>query len=93
MATVAGTKFKTTEEYFKAAPVESISKLSQIRDIVLKNAPGAEETISYNMPAVTLNGIVVWYAGYKNHVGLYPKPAVIQQFAAELQGYKVKGKK
>jgi len=87
MAILPGTKFKTVDEYFSAAPEESLTRLKEIRTIILKNAPGAEETISYNMPAVKLDGVVVWYAGYKKHVGFYPTPGPIKLFAKELEVY------
>lgn len=88
MAILPGTKFKTVDEYFAAAPEESLTRLKEIRSIILKNAPGAEEVISYNMPAVKLDGTVaVYYAGYKKHIGFYPTPGPIKIFAKELEAY------
>jgi len=46
--------------------------LRKIRAAIRKNAPGAQEIISYRMPAFKLNGIVVYFAGFKKHVGMYP---------------------
>ena len=53
-----------------------------------KAAPGAEELISYNMPAFKLHGVLVYYAGYKNHIGFYPTGSAITAFEKELSGYK-----
>jgi uncharacterized protein YdhG (YjbR/CyaY superfamily) len=46
--------------------------LERIRDRVRKNAPDAEETISYGMPAFRQNGIIVYFAAFKKHIGLFP---------------------
>lgn len=60
----------------------------QLRQIIANTAPTAQETISYNMPAFTLQGILIWYAGYKKHIGFYPKAAAIEVFKEELSAYK-----
>lgn len=46
--------------------------LERIRDTVRKNAPDAEEIISYGMPAYRQNGILVYFAAFKKHIGLFP---------------------
>jgi uncharacterized protein YdhG (YjbR/CyaY superfamily) len=46
--------------------------LAKIRTTIRKAAPRAEETISYRMPAFTLNGHLVYFAAFKNHIGMYP---------------------
>ena len=46
--------------------------LQRIRSTIKQAAPDAQETISYRMPAFTLNGILVYFAAFKKHVGLYP---------------------
>jgi len=44
--------------------------------------------ISYQMPAFRLNGMLVWYAGWKKHIGLYPRtPGIEARFKKELSGY------
>ena len=60
-----------------------------MRTTIKQVAPQAEEAISYNMPAFKLDGMLVWYAGYKEHIGLYPKPRVIEVFKKELTDYKL----
>lgn len=81
-------KFKSVDDYIMAFPPEQQAKLEQMRALISENAPGAAEVISYNMPAVSLRGLVVWYAAYKGHIGFYPKPAAIVHFAKQLEKYK-----
>jgi len=51
-------------------------------------APEAVEVISYQMPAFKLNGILVYFAAFKNHIGFYPTSSGIEQFKKELSPYK-----
>ncbi|WP_431216977.1 iron chaperone [Puia sp. P3] len=83
------TKFQTVDEYISTFPPATKKALTEIRSLIQKAAPTAEETISYNIPAFKLDGMLVWYAGYKEHIGLYPKPDVIQIFKKELTNYKL----
>jgi uncharacterized protein YdhG (YjbR/CyaY superfamily) len=81
-------KFKTVDEYLSAFPASTKSVLRKMRTTIKEVVPHAEEVISYNMPAFKQNGILVWYAAYKEHIGFYPTPAPIKTFAQELRGYK-----
>jgi uncharacterized protein YdhG (YjbR/CyaY superfamily) len=83
-----GTKFKDVETYIAVFPEETQKQLQQLRNIIKKAAPTAEEVISYNMPAYKLNSILVYFAGYENHIGFYPTSSPMQVFAAELTAYK-----
>jgi uncharacterized protein YdhG (YjbR/CyaY superfamily) len=83
------TKFQTVEEYISTFPPKTKKFLKDIRTTIKLAAPQAEEAISYNMPAFKLHGMLVWYAGYKEHIGLYPKSTVIQAFKKDLEGYKL----
>jgi uncharacterized protein YdhG (YjbR/CyaY superfamily) len=60
------------DEYIAAAPAEVRPILEKIRRTIAAAAPGAEEVISYRIPAFRLNGIVVYFAAFKHHIGLYP---------------------
>ena len=60
------------DEYIQAYPPEIQSILQSIRTTIRKAAPEAEETISYKMPAFKQNGILVYFAAFKKHIGLYP---------------------
>ena len=57
--------------------------------MIRDSAPNAEEAISYQMPTFKLNGNLVCFAAFKNHIGFYPKPSVIETFGKELSNYKV----
>ena len=81
-------KPKNMDEYIAAFPEETQKLLQQIRAAIKKAAPQAEETISYAMPTFTLNGNLVHFAAYKNHIGFYPVPSGIDAFKEELSVYK-----
>ena len=76
------------DQYISGFPKETQQLLQQIRTAIKKAAPKAEEVISYGMPGFKLNGMLVWFAGYKNHIGFYPKPSGIEAFRKELSVYK-----
>jgi uncharacterized protein YdhG (YjbR/CyaY superfamily) len=77
------------QNYLLQFPVEVQEKLAKIRSIVLAVAPDAIESISYGMPAYKLNKKpLVYFAGYKNHIGLYATPSGQAHFKQELAGYK-----
>jgi len=76
------------DAYISGYP-EAIRKLLQeIRDTIKKAAPQAEEVISYGMPAFRQNGMLVWYAAFKNHIGFYPIPSGIEAFKDELSAFR-----
>ena len=60
------------DEYIQAFPPEIQSILQSIRTTIRKAAPEAEEIISYRMPAFRQNGILVYFAAFKKHIGLFP---------------------
>jgi uncharacterized protein YdhG (YjbR/CyaY superfamily) len=76
--------------YFAAQPAEQRRMLKQLRDIARAVAPGAEDAWSYRMPALRLDGkILVYYAGFRAHVSLFPMTDRIRRaFAAQLKMYK-----
>jgi uncharacterized protein YdhG (YjbR/CyaY superfamily) len=80
--------FTSVEEYINTFPDEIKTLLEQLRQIIIKAAPQAEESISYNIPAYKLNGVLVYFAGYKKHIGFYPTNSGITAFSAELSAYK-----
>jgi uncharacterized protein YdhG (YjbR/CyaY superfamily) len=75
-------------EYIAGFSPEVRKKLTEIRAIIKKAAPEAEEKISYNMPAFAQNGILVYYAAFKNHIGFFPTASPIQIFKEDLKEYK-----
>jgi len=75
--------------YIAASPKDVQKILEQVRLAVRKAAPGAEETISYGIPAFRYKGrVIIYFAGYKNHIGFYATPAGHIAFAKELSKYK-----
>jgi len=81
--------FSSIDEYIAASSKDVQSVLLQIRQAVKEAAPEAEETISYNMPAFKLNGNLVWFGAFKNHIGFYPRESAIEEFKEKLAGYEV----
>lgn len=68
-------QFKTVDEYIQAFPEDVQRILQKIRRTVQKTAPGAAETISYQMPTFKLDGkYLVYFAAYKHHIAFYPLP-------------------
>lgn len=88
---MAMTKYKSVDEYIESFPPNVQAALRKIRTTVRKAVPSAEETISYSMPAFKHHGRrLVYYAGWKAHVSLYPASmTVMDEFADELAPYEV----
>jgi uncharacterized protein YdhG (YjbR/CyaY superfamily) len=81
-------KFHDVDEYASALPKKARTGLEELRKTIRQAAPQAEEVIHYNMPAFRYKGMLVWYACFKKHIGLYPKASAIAAFKDELSGYK-----
>lgn len=79
--------FKTTDEYIASFPQNVQAALQQTRQAIKEAAPQAQEVISYSMPAFKLNGILVWFAAFKNHIGFFPKVSAMEAFKEKLSGY------
>jgi uncharacterized protein YdhG (YjbR/CyaY superfamily) len=60
------------DEYIAEFPPQIQAVLERVRSTIREASPDAQETISYRMPAFTLNGILVYFAAFKKHIGLYP---------------------
>ena len=80
---------KNVDEYTSNFPLEVQEKLRDLRELIKEIAPSAEEKISYQMPAFFQNGILVYFAAYKNHIGLYALPSGNSAFQKELSKYKI----
>lgn len=78
----------TVDNYIASFPKEAQQILTQIRNLIRAAAPNAEEMISYKMPAYKYHGILVYFAGYKNHIGFYAAPTAHEAFKKELSVYK-----
>lgn len=77
-----------TDEYIAGFPENIQRKLNDLRAAIKKAAPEAEESISYCMPAYKFNGMLVYFAAQKNHIGFYPTSSGVAAFKNELAGYK-----
>ncbi|MCO4293710.1 DUF1801 domain-containing protein [Solitalea sp. MAHUQ-68] len=78
----------TIDEYIANFPLETQRVLEQIRNTIKNVVPEADEKISYAIPTFYLNGNLIHFAAYANHIGLYPAPRAIEVFKEELSGYK-----
>jgi len=75
--------------YIAGFPEEIRVILNKLRETIRKAAPGAGEGINYGIPAYRLNGKeVVYFAAFKNHIGIYPAPRGVDEFKKELAEYK-----
>lgn len=80
---------QTVIEYIESFPPDIRELLYLVRSAILENAPGAGEDMRYGMPAYRTHGrVLVYFGGYKNHIGFYATPAGHSEFAKELSSYK-----
>ncbi len=79
---------KTIDEYIAAHSPEVRKKLIDMRVTIKKAAPGAEEKISYRMPAFALRGMLVYFAAHTNHIGFYPFTSAMKAFSNELSAFR-----
>ena len=79
--------FTSIDEYIAAFPEETQKILEALRAVIKAAVPEAKEKISYQMPTFDLNGNLVHFAAFKNHIGFYPTPSGIEAFKQELSGY------
>lgn len=78
-----------TDDYIAGFPGDIQLILNQVRATIQQAAPDAEEYIAYGMPAYKLKGKpLVYFAGFKNHIGFYATPSGHSEFAKELSKYK-----
>ena len=80
--------FISIDEYIATCPKEIQKTLQELRATIKAAAPGAEEKISYQMPAFALKGNLVYFAAFKNHIGFFPTGSGVQAFKDELSQYK-----
>lgn len=78
---------RTIDEYIAGFSEDVQKILNRVRKTIRSAAPEAEETISYRIPAFTLEGPLVYFAAWKHHIGFYPASAGIAKFKKELSKY------
>lgn len=76
------------DEYIAQFPKETQSLLNILRQTIKQAAPQATESISYGLATFKLNGNLVHFGAFKNHIGFYPAPSGIKAFEKELAKYK-----
>ncbi len=80
--------FKNIDEYIAFFPANVQANLTDLRRAIHEAAPKAEETISYQMPAFKQNGILVYFAAFKDHIGFFPTASGVEAFKPKLSAYK-----
>ena len=75
------------DSYIAGFPPKTQKILQKLRATIRKVAPEADEKIGYGIPTFTLNGNLVHFAAYANHIGFYPAPSAIEAFSKELSLY------
>lgn len=81
--------FETIDEYIDTFPMNVRSILQELRRAIRDAAPEVKEGISYQMPVFKLNGNLVWFAAFKNHIGFYPRASAIEAFNDKLSAYNI----
>ena len=76
------------DEYIAGFPADIQERLNKLRMVIKEAAPLATEKISYQMPTFYLNGNLVYYAAFKNHIGFFPTSSGIDAFQERLKEYK-----
>ena len=79
---------KDIDDYITAFPPKVRSILQKIRQTIRRAAPKAEERISYRMPAFFQDGVLVYFAGFTNHIGMYPPIYGDAQLDKDLERYR-----
>ena len=82
-------KPKTVEEYIETQEETVRPRLREIRDILRKALPEAEECISWSMPTYRKGRNIIHFAAAKKHIGIYPGGEATTVFAEELAGMDV----
>jgi len=81
------TKLMTVDAYIAAIAEEHQKGFLELHQTILKAAPSAESCMSYGMPAIKSNGIVVYYANWEKHYAIYPMPSALKAFADQLHAF------
>ena len=79
--------FESIDEYIASFPKNTQNILLALRKAIQEAAPHSQETISYQMPAFKLNGILVWFVAFKKHIGFFPTASGIEAFKEKLAHY------
>jgi uncharacterized protein YdhG (YjbR/CyaY superfamily) len=80
-------QYRDIDDYIASAPEVVRPVLEKIRQVIKAAAPEAREAISYSMPAFKLNGVLVYFAAFKDHIGFFPTAKGVSYFKKELEPY------
>jgi len=83
----SGRRPTTIDEYIENQSIAIRPFMEKLRQLVNKNAPDAQEVISYGMPAYKLHGMLLYFAAFTNHYSLFAFPNAIIAFKDKLKGY------
>jgi uncharacterized protein YdhG (YjbR/CyaY superfamily) len=78
----------SVEEYIAGFPPSQQERMKKIREIIIKAAPLAVEKIGYGMPSYSHKGVLIYFAGHTNHIGIYPFPSAMEKFKEEIGRYR-----
>lgn len=78
----------TVDDYLKSFPPKTRALLRQLRKTIIAAAPKAEEVISYGIAGYKYHGMLIYFAGFANHISVYPAPRTADEFKKELAAYK-----
>ncbi len=81
--------FTTIDEYIQQQKESIRPKLKKIREIIAKAVPEAKESISYRMPLFRYNGMIAYFAAFKNHYSIFVSPDVMNAFRPQLEEYEL----
>jgi uncharacterized protein YdhG (YjbR/CyaY superfamily) len=86
---MADTQFASIDDYIGSFPAEVRTVLEQVRETVRTAVPDADETISYDIPTITLDGrALLHFAGWKHHLSVYPAPTGDDDLVRRLEPYR-----
>jgi uncharacterized protein YdhG (YjbR/CyaY superfamily) len=80
-------KPKDVNAYIAAAPKAVQGKLKELRAVIRKTEPAAEERLSYGMPYYAYNGRLAYFSIWKSHIGLYIPTPVLEEHKSDLRAY------
>lgn len=81
-------KPETVDDYISMYPEDTQKILNRMRQAIRESAPDAEEVISYQIPTYKLNGNLVHFGAFKDHIGFFPTSSAREAFNKELSKYK-----
>lgn len=80
-------KFNTVDDYIDKLPATTKKIMKEIRKVIRQAAPKAEEKISYGIPSFHFNGVLIYFAAWKEHVSVYPKSVLMAKAIPQLADY------